>query len=269
MCLAIFKPANKSFNRDHITTAWRNNPHGAGLAIRTKNAVEIYKGFMTLDGLSSFLNDNESFLEAHDVVLHLRWSTSGTIKPGLCHPFPASKNNNDLLALELVTDTALIHNGVMFQPNLNDYSDTAIFSRYFAHFAPSLKQINKVIKNDRLAIVTKDGVKMLGFWEVKGDCFYSNTYSLETNNYNFDFKDDYLKEYFFECPICGSESVDHIGINSNAHECLDCHSVFNGTDFILDDDKNTKKSESVYLQNDDYFLDDLSDHYKKVSKGRY
>lgn len=253
MCLAIFKPKNEKFPAlDVLQRAWKTNPHGAGLAIVENGKVKILKGFMTLEDFYTVLCEEN--LKALDVVIHFRWSTSGSVIPELCHPFPVSKSNADLKALSMVTDKALIHNGVMFQPKINDYSDTAIFSRYMAHAAPDNKTIREIIGNDRLAIVTGLGVNLIGDWNLIDGCVFSNLYSTaieeETHikekisykeSWAFDdlrndpyyFSEDYVGHEDLEfCPSCDSDYVEMIGVNSIACECLDCGTIFNETEFL-------------------------------------
>lgn len=256
MCLAIFKPASKAFDYKKIETAWENNPHGAGVAVRDNGAVTIAKGFMTLSELTDFLKTNESFLRSRDVVLHLRWSTSGKIIPELTHPFPISHSLKKIMSLDCITDRAIIHNGVMFSPRTNSFSDTAIFSRLFA-FGDGLNeaQILSVIGDDRLAIVSGDGVKMIGEWHMIEDCFYSNLYSLNSNKWDkWDEKFFSAANSIYKCPICESDEVEKIGVYSNAHECLECHAVFNHTEYFMDDSKPVAEKYSDDDLNDPFYF---------------
>lgn len=262
MCLAIFKPKNEKIPPfKTLETAWQNNPDGAGLAIVNGESVKIIKGLMTLEDLMFHLSDDS--LNGFDLVIHFRWSTSGHVSPEMTHPFPVSTDNNDLKSLEIETQTAIIHNGVMFSPKLDSgYSDTAIFTKYYA-LKNGLNdlEISEIIGSDRLAIASKDGVKLVGSWHEVDGLHYSNLGSFESRSYrsfNDSFLDDpyfYSSDYaFFDsrrdsyleneelqfCPCCGSDEVEQIGIRSLAVECLDCGSVFNETHF-LESDIITKK----------------------------
>lgn len=254
MCLAIFKPKGKSFpTNDIISNAWNNNPHGAGLAIAKKSGVEIIKGIMTFNDLVAILKSPE--LVKEDVVLHFRWSTSGTIIPELTHPFPVTVKNKDFRSLKFTTDKAIIHNGVLFDPLTSAYSDTAIFSRYLA-LKPKIseKQIKKIIGQDRLAMIHKDKIKLLGNWTMIDGLSFSNTYSIVAPRMNYlDMFDDYAydnvksipafkDEYAYNpndeddceyCPFCDSDNVEFIGVKTRSYECLDCSTVYNETDMLL------------------------------------
>lgn len=186
MCLAIFKPMKAEFPSDSIMKrAWGNNPDGAGLAIVTENGVKIIKGLMTFEALKEKIESLD--LYDFEVLIHFRWATSGPDnKPaGMTHPFPISRKNEELKALELICDRALIHNGVMFSPNLSDYSDTAIFSRYLSYFPNATsEQIKDCIPyGNKVAIATKNGVELFGNWTVKNGCHFSNEFSFETPAY--------------------------------------------------------------------------------------
>lgn len=250
MCLAIFKPKNlKIPDRSIIERAWISNPDGAGISIRHDNHVEIIKGIMTLDELQSILYSG--LLEDHDVFIHLRYSTSGSIIPGLTHPFPLSNKNDELLSTHTITDQALVHNGVLFSPLFKDYSDTAIFSRYLKMTKMDDDTIlNRIGSGNKIGIMTPQNVRLIGQWILHEDGLsYSNDYSLRdysrldfTSRLDdpFWFKDD---SYFdnddyndFDdliCPCCGHEEVEYIGLKTKTFECLRCNAVFNDQYFIL------------------------------------
>jgi hypothetical protein len=265
MCLAIFKPQNKMIP-DEMTLrrAWKNNPHGAGVAIRTIDGVQIIKGLMTIDSLLNVLNDS---LIGFDLVIHFRWATSGNVNAEMTHPFPVSNDNNDLKSLDLLTDTAIIHNGVMFSPRFDSgYSDTAIFSRYLAINGINYSKIQEIIGYDRLAIVTQDDVELIGQWNEIDGVFYSNLYSIADEieskwAYRDNLKDPYFhssddwafydsRNYFEDedlefCPCCSSDEIEHIGLKSLTFECLECGVVFNESHFLesnfIEQPKNKNK----------------------------
>jgi hypothetical protein len=252
MCLAIIKKENQLIPYENIRIAWKQNSDGAGLCFREDGQVRIIKGFMQLDEFINFLCENEAIFTPIELVIHLRFSTSGTIKPELTHPFPTAKNNEHLTSLDCYTDQAIIHNGVMFSPIFKDYSDTAIFSRWMS-FNPSFDAINRVVQNDRLVLFSHDDTITIGQWhEIDGN-LYSNLYSLESkksyyDDYNFMRYDSFLGH---ACPNCENEDCESIGIESEIYECLDC-----GTVFSLDGQMifAQKRKSSKY---DDYLDDSL------------
>lgn len=264
MCLAIFKPKNQNFPSEKtLKIAWKNNSDGAGIAIKTEQGIKIIKGLMTLDSL---LNELDDSLKKFDVVIHLRYATSGFISSEMTHPFPVSNDRHDLKSLDLITDTAIIHNGVLFSPRFDTvYSDTAIFARYLAIKGINYNHISSIIGDDRLAIMTKNGVELLGQWYEIDGLHYSNTYSIQEyspKNHISSYLNDpfyasssddwamYDSRHFLDdddaleyCPHCLSDEIEHIGLKSLTFECLSCGTVFNETQFLLIEDeiKKTKK----------------------------
>jgi len=231
VCLAIFKPAGELPPLADIETAWRQNPHGAGMAVRGALEVEIYKGFMDLEGYLEFIRDHIEFFTSHDVVFHLRYSTSSSVVPGMTHPFPISSKNSDLTDLSISTPMAIIHNGVLFRPIINEYSDTAIFASWISRAAPTLIEIERVLGPDRLAIVTKDKVQLLGKWEERNGLMYSNLYSVAEYKSDWKWEQDFDKFLYStdldNCPHCGSENTECIGVKVEAMECLTCGTIYN------------------------------------------
>lgn len=252
MCLAIFKKAGLPIPFDNIKLAWSHNEDGAGLAIRGSNFVEIHKGFMGKNEFIEFLTKNEKHFINFDLVIHLRFTTSGNTNTAMTHPFPVSRKNADLKATYAKTDKAIIHNGVLFDPKLDchGFSDTAIFAKWIAVTKPKMKKIKKRLGNDRLAIVTKEKVELLGEWHDLDGVMYSNLYSLQ-KPYSYSYgrwdesrwgmtsasagmQEDYydtLEELDY-CQQCGSDNTEYIGVYTKTFECLDCHTVYNQEQYM-------------------------------------
>ena len=234
MCLAIYKKQGEKLNLKKIKLAWNNNPHGSGIAIKYNHTIKVIKGIMKLDELIEIIEKNDHF-KGYEALIHLRYSTSGGYSPTMTHPFPISKKNDDLLKIEYNTDKALIHNGVLFNPILNNYSDTAIFSRYLAYKDNHKNDelINSLIGRDKVAIFeTGKPTRLFGKWEEIDGVFYSNTHSFyEEKNFNFG-NYDHDEDFIDCCPLCESEDIFRIGVYSKTYECGDCYSVFNEKYFL-------------------------------------
>lgn len=261
MCLAIYKPKNQKFPSDKVLeNAWGYNPHGAGLAILHDDCVEIIKGIMTLEALLDFLPLIDIKKE---VVLHLRYSTSGKIEPAMCHPFPIEHSKTAYRKLTHMTKKALVHNGVMFQPRLNQVSDTAIFSRLMA-LNPNMcdKTIKRIVGSDRLAILDSNAqkVSLIGDWIKKDGVFYSNTYSLVSSRYEeksfnaYSKNDSYDDDSMEICPCCGSEDTIKIGYATKTYECYECLTVYNETNFLESELSQDISSGKYDLTEDDYYF---------------
>lgn len=114
MCIIAAKPAGVRMpTRERIDLMWKNNPHGAGLMYVKNGAVQVEKGFMTLESFYQRLDqlDHEMDLTAADVVLHFRVASKGDVCPEFCHPFPVSGDDSELKSLCIATDVAMVHNG--------------------------------------------------------------------------------------------------------------------------------------------------------------
>lgn len=241
MCLAIYKKSGENFNIKKIKQAWENNPHGSGLAIKRHDKIEVIKGIMYKKELIDIIEQNNHF-KNFEVLLHLRWSTSGSIIPELTHPFPISFKNSDIRSTKYFTDKCLIHNGVLFNPIINNYSDTAIFSKYlsFNKNHENDELIKGLIGRDKVAIFETDKpTRLFGDWHEIDGVHYSNLHSFDhypTFNFgNYDkINDDFCHydDHNEVCPICESEDIERIGIHSNTYECFDCYSIFNEKYFL-------------------------------------
>lgn len=255
MCLAIFKPKGQKIPENEIISSWRYNSDGAGLCVRDNGAF-IKKGFMSLNEYLAYILENEDYLLSHDVVFHLRYTTSGNTVPELTHPFPISSKNSDLLKLEFHCEKALIHNGVLFNPLFeNSYSDTAIFSKWLSFFKPSKKKIESESKGNRLAIVCKDRVELIGHWHEISGIFYSNLYSIDfddkkSDKFFWDYDSNFRDDIPF-CPLCSSDEVENIGVYTDTCECLDCGTVFSTIEKnnLFNDFENDINSEDDFEEN--------------------
>uniref|UniRef100_A0A6M3XTY1 Glutamine amidotransferase type-2 domain-containing protein n=1 Tax=viral metagenome TaxID=1070528 RepID=A0A6M3XTY1_9ZZZZ len=117
MCLAIYKPTRSKLpTKEELEEAFRVNSDGFGLAVRVKDkGVVILKGAMTRDDMFALLKKVEEHADTRrsPMLLHFRHATEGRVWAGNCHPFPVTSNPKDLQAVSIVTDMALVHNGVI------------------------------------------------------------------------------------------------------------------------------------------------------------
>jgi glutamine amidotransferase len=97
MCLAIYKPANKTVDWDALAEGFASNRDGAGFAVVSNDVLQVVKGLFTFD---QFREAFEPYAN-EQAVIHFRLATHGLKDEDNCHPFHVSP--------ELV----LIHNGVL------------------------------------------------------------------------------------------------------------------------------------------------------------
>ena len=177
MCIIIVKPIGQKIPESLIRKQWNINPDGAGFAVRIDDKpypLYFKKGLMTL----SELLEDEEFIEFnsedYELVLHLRKSTGGGVRPELCHPFPVLSKNR----LEGYSKALLFHNGTFglkvprkYQDKLSDTAYLAWFARRIglANFRLLLKQDILDRNGSRVLLWTDSGMLFKGKWhEYKG-----------------------------------------------------------------------------------------------------
>ena len=178
MCIIIIKPLGKKIPESLIKRQWQLNPDGAGFAVKLedKSNYPLYfkKGLMTLSELLEDEEFREFNSEDYELVLHLRKSTGGGVRPELCHPFPVLSKNR----LEGYSKALLFHNGTFglkvprkYQDKLSDTAYLAWFARRIglANFRLLLKQDILNRNGSRVLLWTDSGMIFKGKWhEYKG-----------------------------------------------------------------------------------------------------
>lgn len=186
MCIIVVKPSGEEIP-DNITLerCFMNNPDGAGMMFREGDKVHIEKGFMTPRDLIDTLQwmEEDIGLTGRDVVFHFRLATHGEKSPGCTHPFPLSKNIEDLTALSINTRAGIAHNGILYQyaPGKGSrISDTMVFVRDMAHNGIDEKT-HYMMKNGRgqkFCLLAVDHLFIYGdFLYEEGLYFSNNSYS--------------------------------------------------------------------------------------------
>lgn len=191
MCVIVYKPKGISFPKEEsLKNCWDRNPDGAGYMFPKDDKVIIRKGFMTYESFKNSL-DYDICNNGTDIpfVLHFRITTQGGVKPHLTHPYPLSKNMQDLKELEFDSDIGVAHNGIIsLTTSYNkdiDYNDTMSFiteylsliikDREYYKDEDTLNLIEKLCKS-KLAIMDGSGtVNLIGNFITHTDgCLYSN-----------------------------------------------------------------------------------------------
>jgi hypothetical protein len=250
MCLAIYKRKGIKIDKDlidNIKTAWTVNSDGAGYSIKLDEGIYTKKGIMQLDEL---LNDLK-VIGDNEAVIHLRYATSGEVDEGMTHPFNIDYkvSNKELKAVEFISNRVLAHNGVLFSPNLDDYSDTAILAKMISRL--KLKRLSDILgdkalvdifKDDRFCLMAKDeGTILIGEWHEINEVKYSNLYSLRkysevkwSNSWmDEEWNNEDYKQNKVKCLDCGSNEVDFVGMHDDIFTCYECGSIFSGNGFRL------------------------------------
>lgn len=113
MCIAIFKPAGKTIEKDRLAQCFKANPDGAGFMVAKNKELIILKGFFTFDEFWEAYQPYENEVAA----IHFRIRTHGAIDVENCHPFAINKS------------LGFIHNGIISGFGLEKTSDTHHFNQ--------------------------------------------------------------------------------------------------------------------------------------------
>lgn len=209
MCIIIAKKKGKTFDREELSKAVKvaqvHNSHGGGFALKRAGSEEIYlsKGYISYYEIMLERLDDLDIQDDDELIIHLRYATSGLINQENCHPFVVSENLSEVQETEIMTNKMVMaHNGTLSDWNyINDTnSDTVNFILEFAsqynavNALLALRNIDnrlasKIIGENRLAFLRpKADMALLGNWftmeEGKNDTFvYSNLYCRFEDSY--------------------------------------------------------------------------------------
>lgn len=175
MCIIAIKDKGVELpNRRQLKMCWDNNPDGAGYMFPSNEQVVIKKGFMDFHAFyKSIVYDYKRYGKDTPFIMHFRISTQGGVNKQCCHPFPLSRDMEDLKKLNTRADIGIAHNGIIDltseywgHRNTVTYSDTMKFitdyltliikDKYFYLDDDTMKLIYKLAES-RLAIMDGDG----------------------------------------------------------------------------------------------------------------
>lgn len=229
MCVAIYKPEGvKTPSLEVLKQCWDANPDGAGFALRIggdKYAIEIHKGYMTW---KQFVAAYEKYRLADfigDMLLHFRIATHGGISPGNTHPFSLTKDVKLLQHTNVLTNYALIHNGMLpIEPDGN-ISDTMEFCRRLAplyrDIPSAFNLIEGMARNNKIAVMTREKVHLFGAWETRDEVYFSNLLWNWSDFYQPTRKElRQLNKGF--CPYCNSAIIPE----DDMYYCPECGEVW-------------------------------------------
>lgn len=103
MCVILICPPKVRPNPDVLFACDAANPHGAGMAWRSKGRVHWLKNASVSDLL------REMPKIKGEIVIHFRWASVGGVDARLCHPFPVTPMAN--VSLSGQADAVLFQNG--------------------------------------------------------------------------------------------------------------------------------------------------------------
>lgn len=195
MCIVVCKPKNiKLPSKEVLKRCFDYNSDGAGYMFAKDGVVNIRKGFMTFNAFyKALLRDYKKELA---FVLHFRIGTMGENVPELTHPYPMSRNMDELRKTETQCKLGVAHNGIISLTSeygyshaegkinyndtmkfITDYMSLIIKTPTFYKDEDKIELIEKLVGgSNKFAILDGDGhITTIGHF-IEEDCIkYSNT----------------------------------------------------------------------------------------------
>lgn len=212
MCVIIYAPIGVEFDYEDLRDAFDYNNDGAGIGWIDNGVVSYSKGYTSF---KDFINNMSSIIDdiSMDRVIHFRITSRGKTSKNQCHPFLLSDNADDSKILDYAgTRTIMFMNGTISKQKLiTGLNDTASFiidtlydSSLNYNNDADLNIINK-LTNSKWAIMSTEGVSLVGDFTLMEGRYYSNTYHTLLRGYSYydeqydDYNGDYyLYDYYYE-----------------------------------------------------------------------
>lgn len=183
MCVIIHKPAGKIIPAKDLKQAWASNSDGAGIVIPSR-CPKVFKGIMKLKHLENIIET----LTDHEIVIHLRWATHGSVSPDNTHPFPCGR------------DRYLMHNGILSnygEAGKKGRSDSAHFAEDISTLkAENIKRILETVSG-KFIFINRERISLHGQFSDRNGIKYSNLNWAPTKEYYFERtrSKDWVTEY--------------------------------------------------------------------------
>lgn len=193
MCVIAVKNKGVAIpNHKALKAMWDANSDGAGLMYALDNKVYIEKGFMSFKDFNRAVSQlsnklDKKGVDAKDIpmVFHFRITTHGGTSASNTHPFPVSPKTEHLKALDLSTDLAVAHNGII--SGMTDASDKTLSDTmvYIADILSPLAVLNKNFyanAGGKTLLENTIGYSKLAFLNKKGEITTIGQFSKGTKN---------------------------------------------------------------------------------------
>jgi len=202
MCLIIAKSKGLPFPPKSDMKRWFNKyPDGVGIAFQEGDRVRVIKGAMSRRSMHKLVSTANHYIhkqgkqmEDVDLIIQFRAAVTGKVCKEFCHPFPISPNQADLDSLNVVTNAALAHNGVISMYSnyysvasvytyydMGDVNDAQEFIKdYICHLDqstltdPTIMDMISTLTYSKFALLDASGIHYMGKFIEDGGYYYSN-----------------------------------------------------------------------------------------------
>ena len=197
--------------KKELRSYFNYNPDGFGVSFQYNGKVRTVKGAMTVNEMFHLLDKVRKLIrpkgiEEIDMVLQWRKAVTGSICRRFCHPFPVTKDQRELDSLDILSDIALAHNGIIWDYNkegysnynfygcgigknyLGDINDAQEFIKDYVFdlgsslFSPPVQKLIAAYTESKFALLTTKGITYIGKFEQEHGLWYSNMYHKPTGN---------------------------------------------------------------------------------------
>jgi len=175
MCVALICPPKVRPSLPLLIACESANPHGAGIAWRSKGRVHWRKA-LTAAQVHQLAQETSG-----ELVIHFRWASVGGVDPKLCHPFPITA------AVELKdagsAKSVLFHNGTWADwrevlertpdaPKLEGPCSDSRVAASLSHHVENTRWLRKL--PGRWAVMKRSEVELYGDWQQYRGMLVSN-----------------------------------------------------------------------------------------------
>lgn len=258
MCLIVAKPKGKQMPNGKDLERWfKQYPHGFGIAFQHLGRVRLLKGAMTTREMFGLIAKMKRVLKGVpakdvDVIMQFRFAITGSVCPAFCHPFPITPDQRELNSLDVTTDCALAHNGIIYEYNQTyncpntyegweDINDAQEFIKDYlvelgdSLWNPAVQRLIEAATVSKFALLSNKGITYIGDFIEDDGYWYSNggylpLKSSPVNKLPF-LPEGKLSEGEVSCDSCFSSTALlyaflEDGISDGSLLCYNCFKLF-------------------------------------------
>jgi len=177
-----------------------DNPDGVGISFQYHGKVRTIKGAMTIEEMFQLVNKMNSIIKSEgkqiediDLLIQFRRAVTGRVCPEFCHPFPVSPHQKELDSLDVISELAFAHNGIIWEythtktwksgqwygtgEDINDAQEFIkdyIVGMGMAVHNKSVQELIISYTDSKFAILSAKGIDYIGFYYKEKGLLFSN-----------------------------------------------------------------------------------------------